>query len=76
LKVASEPEVDQHDLVALAQHDIGWLQVAVEHARRMHDGERARDLFYVAQRIGLEQPTLQARLQVAARKVFHREVLA
>ena len=73
-QAARQAEVDQHDAAIVAQHDVRRLQVAVDDARLVHDLERARDFLEEGDGLVGGQRILQARLEVAAGEIFHREV--
>ena len=72
---ARQAEVDERHRVVLAQHHIRRLQIAVHQPRLVHDLERRGDLRHVVQRLPLTHAALDARLQVPARQVLHRQVL-
>src|SRR6185437_14296747 len=72
---ARQSEVDARDVIALAQHDVRRLEVAMQQTGAVDHAQCGSDLLYVEQRFGLRHPEVHARLEVTPREVFHGEVL-
>ena len=73
-QAARETEVDEHHAAVVAQHDVRRLEVAMDDAGLVHHLERARDFLEEGDGLVGGQRILQPRLEVAAGKIFHREV--
>ena len=73
-QAARQAEVDEHHAAVVAQHDVRRLQIAMDDAGLVHHLERARDFLEEGDGLVGGQRILQARLEVAAGEIFHREV--
>ncbi len=74
--MGAEAPVDDHCFTEPAEHDVAWLDVAMNHAALMRVCQSGTDLFEIEERfLKRQRACLRERKQIAARQIFQHEVM-